>query len=150
MKRSLLAAASALLLLFTLTPAALGADQGSYANCPTGDTTKIRIWENSIGDTTHGNDTLILCGPNWDLSQVGYTINDTGGCQGAFGNRSNWNDCASSVTVWVPSGSAICLYSDAGYTGESLRAYFVGPKAGERYNIFNDQLSSLRWSWPCN
>ncbi len=109
-----------------------------------GDTSKVRLWENSIGDTGDGNDNLWACAQDTDLTTPDHL--PPGSCKGAFLPGPGWNDCISSFTVWVPAGQCFVSYREAGYgTAQDVVA---GPKVGVRINVLggtNDTMTSFRW-----
>lgn len=62
----------------------------------------------------------------------------------------SWNDCISSVTVDIVSGSSlgVCLWTDSGYQGDGLR--FISDRT--KYNLgstWNDKVSSIEWGSGC-
>jgi hypothetical protein len=119
---------------------------GTQNGCQSGDGTKVRIWENAIGDTSDGDDSLWKCGSDSDLSNDDHTL--PGNCHVSVvggGSGFDWNDCASSITVYLTNGQRLCLFEDANYNGQ--RRGFVDAQI-VRYNLntstlHNDSLSSL-------
>jgi len=141
--RILAAMLFAVLLVGAMVGIALAATQGS---CLSGDTTKFLLWENVIGDTQDNNDNLWLCSGDSDLSNNAHTL--AGDCKAGFFGSSTWNDCVSSVSVWVPAGWCANFYKDANQGG-NMNQPVVGPESGLRVNLgWNDQLSSLTIT-PC-
>jgi len=106
------------------------------------DTTKILAWENIIGDTSDGNDNLKICiDANIDLNDIDHTL--AGNCHAPFFGSNTWNDCISSVSIWIPAAPwHACFYENTGYS--LLRHSFTGPFSGQRFNISgNDKISSI-------
>ncbi|MCY7418093.1 MAG: hypothetical protein LH650_06275, partial [Chloroflexi bacterium] len=97
--------------LATVAGVALAEVQGS--DCPS-DPTRAKYWENVVGDTSHGNDQLWHCGGENDLTDIDHTVSSN--CHSFLGELT-WNDCVGSVTMWVPSGTRLCLYEHADYGG---------------------------------
>lgn len=107
-------------------------------------TSWVRLWENVAGDTSDGNDTLLLC----NTSQTLYSINHTlaGECNRiVFPDSSTWDNCVDSWSIFLPNNEWVaCAYSEAFFGGYVLSAV-VGPKGGNRYNLaYQDQLTSVR------
>lgn len=149
MKR-LLALASALVLLFALTPTALAGTQGG---CSTPGTSglSVRFWENSINDFSDGNDTWwSVCNhtapySNRNLHLIDHTL--PGECNDGvpFNQWEWWDNCISSVTVWGMGSSLwrLCWWTDKDFSG-SL-SWLTGPYPnGTRRDLpyFNDQTTS--------
>lgn len=141
---------STLAVMFTFAPVVLAGTQGSCS--PGGSAGSVRVWENSTGDSSDGNDSWwAVCNSasGWTDLNVSPIFSLPGHCQGAFGN-SNWNDCISSYTVWLPGSTwRLCLYGQKDYnTLYPVITNKVGPISGVRYNIpsgqGNDGTSSLR------
>lgn len=79
---------------------------------------------------------------------AGYTHIFSGHCQRAsvIYLADDWNDCISSVRMWINSGQKLCLYYNAWYN--STMAYYYGPRSGTTINLTggkNDALSSIRF-----
>jgi hypothetical protein len=131
---------SAVLLVFSVG----FAFAGTQGNDCVGDTTKVRLWENAIGDTSDGNDSLWKCFNDALLSDDSHLL--PGDCKGAFIPSFTWNDCVSSFTVWIPDGQCFVSYRESSYgTAQDIIA---GPRVGVRFNVVggtNDTMSSLRW-----
>ncbi len=124
--------------MVTISHLALAGTQGS---CPTNDTTKVLLWENSIGDPSDGDDRYWKCSSDPDLSNDDHT--PPGNCASVLLGSSTWNDCVSSVSVWLPSGYCINFYLNANYEG-NMRNTVQGPVSGTRFNLpYNDALSSF-------
>lgn len=130
------------LLLITMSVGLVNAGtQG--ADCP-GDATKVRLWENVIGDTGDGNDSYWLCNPDSNLLGNEHTL--PGACKGAVLSPNNWNDCVSSISVWVPAGQCFVSYREQDW-GQA-QDILAGPRNGARVNVVagtSDTMSSLRW-----
>jgi hypothetical protein len=134
----------AVLGLASLPAIALAGTQGS---CPSSDTSKVRLWENTTTDSSDGNDSLWKCGNDNDLSNDTHTL--PGDCKSNLANQPNWNDCVSSVSVWVPSGWCVNFYRSAGYDNLMPNSTVQGPSTGVRFNLqYNDALSSFL-SYEC-
>jgi hypothetical protein len=142
-KLSALVTAGLLALAFVIPTQA--ADQGT--NCPT-DPERVRFYENNIGDTSDGNDTVIFCGLGAsDLNQIAHTV--PGLCKSSnilFGDY--WNDCISSLYPIIPVGRVLCLYGGSNFTSYSVE--FDHSKTGSRWNLgsgqgLNDGLSSWHY-----
>jgi len=128
----LLSVPLAIALMFTVqTTIAVAGTQG---HC-TKDSTVVLLWENSIGDTSDGNDNLYVCISQSDLTMVAHTL--AGDCQGAFAGQPNWNDCVNSYTML---GGGWCFYSDVNYNG-----LFDSRGGTGRFDlIYGDVLSSVK------
>lgn len=139
---SILIAVMLCLSAFVVAPATAFA--GTQGSCSGTDTSRLLLWENAIGDTSDGNDNLWKCGGDADLNNDSHTL--PGDCNTQLIDRANWNDCVSSVTVWVPSGYVLCFYGNANYTN-SEPPHQVGPKSNYRFNLtgLNDGLSSFKY-----
>lgn len=115
---------------------------GTQGSCLSTDTSKVRLWENAIGDTGDGDDSLWKCGNDNNLDNDAHTL--AGDCKGFFLSATTWNDCVSSVSVWVPSGWCINFYRSAGYDRLMPNSTVQGPSTGTRINLqYNDELSSF-------
>jgi hypothetical protein len=133
----------ALLLNFGFSAPVLAGDQGT--SCPT-DPERVRFYENNIGDTSDGNDTVIFCGTGAsDLNQIEHTL--PGLCKSdnlLLGDY--WNDCISSLYPIIPSGRVLCLYGSANFQGPG-KVEVDHDASGARFNLapgygLNDGLSS--------
>jgi hypothetical protein len=137
-----LAAAMLCLSIVALMPAVvLGGTQG--ANC-TGDNERVRLWENAGGDSSDGNDSLWRCVSTPDLGDINHTL--SGDCNRPWPPSSTWNDCVSSITMWVPAGRRLCVYEDADYS--TLRQSYAGPLTAVPFDVgvgWNDRLTSFRF-----
>jgi len=128
----------AVLLVGAMVGIALAGTQGS---CLTTDVTKFRLWENVIGDASDNNDTLWLCTSDTNLDNNDHTL--PGDCKAGVFNSPNWNDCVSSVSVWLPAGWCADFFRDSGQGG-NMNMTVQGPVSGTRINLaYNDQLSGL-------
>lgn len=115
---------------------------GTQGSCLSNDTSKFRLWENVLGDTGDDNDTYWKCANDSDLNNDAHSL--PGDCKGAFFNSTTWNDCVSSVSVWVPAGWCANFYRTAGYDNLMSNNTVQGPASGVRINLQNnDELSSL-------
>lgn len=115
---------------------------GTQGSCAANDTSKFRLWENVIGDTGDGNDNYWKCANDADLNNDPHSL--PGDCKGAFFSSTTWNDCVSSVSVWVPAGWCANFYRTAGYDALMPNSTVQGPASGHRINLQNnDELSSL-------
>jgi hypothetical protein len=116
---------------------------GTQGSCSVSDTTKVRLYENRINDTSDGNDQLWLCGNDSNLTQT-HTL--SGGCQSQAIIKpfDDWNDCVSSAFVYVPASTILCFYENANYSGYAQK---VTPRS-ERIDLIagiHDKVSSLRF-----
>ena len=115
---------------------------GTQGSCSSSDTSKVRLWENAINDTGDNNDSLWKCGNDNNLDNDSHTL--PGDCKGFFLSATTWNDCVSSVSVWVPAGWCVNFYRHAGYDGLMPNSTVEGPSSGTRINLqYNDELSSF-------
>jgi len=131
------------MLLAALALAALSAlaFAGTQGSCPSGDTSKLRLYENSIGDTSDNDDRLWLCTSDTDLSNNDHTL--PGNCNSDGFDSVTWNDCISSVAVWVPANQCVDFFRSAGQGG-NMGITVQGPSSGTRINLpYNDQLSGF-------
>lgn len=112
---------------------------GTQDSCFAVDTTKVRLWENAKGDTSDGDDSYWVCSADNDLSNNSHTL--PGSCNVPPIGSATWNNCVSSVTVFVPSGQILCLYQNAGLS--SLMISYTGPISSLRTNVASDVLSSF-------
>lgn len=137
MRIATILAAAILILAAMLPPAVLAGTQG--AACSPSDTTKVLAWENRVGDTSDGNDALWVCS---SLSQMPvHTLPGT--CHAGLISPNTWNDCISSVSLWLPSGWRACFYPWALYDG--FLESWPGPYHGERVNLAHgDQVESVK------
>lgn len=141
MRSKILALIAAGAMLFTFAPMVLAGNQYATGVCQTGDTSHVLAWENIIGDTSDGNDTLVICGNIADLSKINHTL--PGGCKTTFPLTDTWNDCISSITTWTPSTQVICVYNAANY--HDLNGVWGHGGDGVRKNIAADSTSSMKW-----
>ena len=140
--RRLRIAVSLIIAAFTLVWIPALAFAGTQGSCLSSDTSKLRLWENVINDTQDGNDTYWKCGNDTDLNNDSHTL--PGDCKGTILSSTTWNDCVSSVSVWVPSGWCVSFYRNAGYDASMPNDTIQGPASGTRINLdYNDQLSSV-------
>jgi hypothetical protein len=138
-KRRVVAVGLSVVLTFVTAPEiALAAVQGS---CPSSDPTKVLLWENAIGDTSDGDDRYWKCSSDADLSNDDHTL--PGNCRSIGFGSSTWNDCVSSVSVWLPAAYCMNFYIDANYE-RNMNNTVRGPVSGTRFNLpHNDALSSF-------
>lgn len=142
-RRAKLGAALAIQVIIALATANLvfAGTQGS--DC-VGDTSKVRLWENAVGDTSDGNDSVWLCGNTSNLIFINHTL--AGTCKGAFVGQSTWNDCVQRATIWVPAGWRLVFYRDDQYNTWDLCVPTAGGIAGGAVNMnTTDALTSFRW-----
>jgi hypothetical protein len=110
------------------------------ADCP-GDASKVRLYENGIGDTSDNDDRLWRCTEVANLIGIDHI---PGTCKGFLIGQTTWNDCVSSYQIWIPDGWHFVLYRDNNYNNWSECR--IGPIVGLRFNVAsNDTLTSLRW-----
>lgn len=127
-------------LLVASTGVVAAGTQGS--DCP-GDTSKVQLFENGIGDTGDGDDRLWLCGNTSNLNAIAHTL--SGDCKGALFGSTTWNDCVSSYRIWTPPGWHLTVYREGNY-GTWFACYVDW--AGGRTDVpsgSNDVLSSFKW-----
>lgn len=126
-----------MLVALAIPLAVLAGTQGPA--CAGGDTTKLLLWENTISDTSDNNDNFWRCGSDADLTNNSHTL--PGDCKKFPFGSGTWNDCVNSISFWIPAGTKVCLYEDAGYQDwfDSVQ----GPVSGSRFNIFGDTLTSF-------
>lgn len=125
----------------------------SCANPPSSAWFKVCFNEDSPYSNTTG-DKLIFIGsqagyapsPAVNLAEISHTL--SGYCARPVLPANNWNDCLSSVKMWLPTSSSyVCIYEDSGYDGNYKR--FVGPYGGTIRNfdsadiLMNDKISSI-------
>ncbi len=142
--RALVGLALAVPLTILMAGLAFAGTQGSDCS---GDSSKVRLWENAIGDTQDNNDSYWKCSSDSDLGSAGDAHTLPGDCAATPIGSSTWNDCVSSFTIWVPSGQRFCLYRDQDYG--SLLAQYIGPISNLRYDVgvgWNDKLTSFKWT----
>lgn len=144
MKRKRLATILALGALLVMV---LPVNAGTQGGCAAGDTTKVRVYENSANDHSDGDDQLYVCGNTADLFSVLHTL--PGDCNvGLFIGQPDWGGCISSYVAYIPSGYRVCFYNGVNYSG--LLQYSVGPLAGTHFNIdaanTNDRTSSIKFT----
>lgn len=150
MKRLCISLFAVIVLLFSLTPVALAGTQGS---CTPSSNVSLRLWENEIGDTSDGNDTLwLICNHtapigNSNLNNIDHTL--PGECKGPLGiGSSTWNDCVNSFTIWGLGSSSwhLCFYQNEGYD-TSHYSVINGPLPNgtrQDFPFFQDQISSIK------
>lgn len=147
MKKKLLVILASMAMMLTFAPAVSAGTQGS---CTPTTGASIRFYENKKGDTGDNNDSFwIVCnktliGSQWKIADLaGYSHSLPGDCASLVGGRSTWNDCVSSIKVWLPSTFyEISLYNCASYNCYSERV--DGPWTAYRLDLtINDALSSL-------
>jgi outer membrane protein assembly factor BamB len=147
-KRKLLTLVASLALLV----AAIGAGPVSATNYYTqsgctstawaNDSERVAIWENAVGDTSGGNDKLFLCNETSNLHNF-----ISSGCNGYLGAvEPDWGDCASAVTMTIPSSHVVCFYQNTGYSGNVVFRR-TGPLVSGQVNMGtgSDQASSFRF-----
>lgn len=140
--RTILGLLLTLALVAIAAPAAVLA--GTQGTCSPHDTSMVRLWENIIGDTSDNNDSYWKCGDDSDLDNDDHTLPGT--CKAGILARENWNDCVSSVTVYVATGYKWCFYGNSLY-GNPLGS-ITHSQNGNRVNLgsgANDGISSFRW-----
>lgn len=134
----LLAAITACGLVPVVAQVTFADTQGSSCSS---DPSRVRLWENAIGATGDGNDSLWQCTNQTDLGMVAHSIPTD-----CSGGGSTWDNCVSSITFWVEDGYKVCLYAGANYTNPV--DYRNGPIDGDRFDVglgWNDALTSFRW-----
>lgn len=91
-------------------------------------------------DAGEAGDNLVNNGTIHDLGTITHTL--PGQCSATIHFQDDWNDCVSSVRVWLASGYRLCLYRDSQQNG--LIQSVTGPKTDYRFNMAeNDALSSV-------
>lgn len=132
----------AALALAALPALAFAGTQGAACR-DSGDTSKVRLWENSIGDTGDNNDTNYICNSDNDLSNNDHIL--PGNCKAVGFDSVTWNDCVSSVSVWLPAGQCIDFFKNADGSG-NMNNTVQGPANGVRFNLpSNDTLSRFNF-----
>lgn len=135
--------------VFELTVAA-----GTQGSCNVTDTQKVHFYENRIGDTSDGDDTLWQCGTSEANFADGPAHTLAGKCKGAISLDDEWNDCISSVTAWIPQGQLLCMYGNANYTSVSGLGPFILTFVDSRtrvnlpttgHSTLNDGMTSWRF-----
>lgn len=158
-RRRLAAAAAALLLLLVFAgPVAAHNKSLNGASCAGTVVGKAWFWGNynGVNDPNFGNHALVSCGLNGyssnlanvtlqDYPALYHCIHGVGLVFGA--SDGTWNDCISSITVYVENPSyRLCLYTAANYSFSGNVLAIVGNVYN--YNLpswMNDQITSLRW-----
>lgn len=87
-----------------------------------------------------------------NLASIGYTGSDRW-CANDINLGTTWNDCISSIRVWLPGNSRMCLYVNSNYAG---LLYAIGPYASwgvhtvDLTQIYsaNDRVSSIDFTGP--
>jgi hypothetical protein len=139
----------ALLLLGALAPSAFAGTQQYGAPC-TGN--RWLGYENTTNDSSDGNDRLWVCNFNGPVYGDNLDIQHSlpGTCKAPIIVGDEWNDCLSSVIVYIEDNTkALCLYDGYGYTGASEK--FTPFNSGIRYNLtlpsinLNDKVASFKW-----
>lgn len=138
MKRRLLTALATIALMLALSPIVNAGTQGS---CSGSDASKLELYENGAGDTSDGNDDLWACGDVSNLSGLDHTL--PGNCN-AFVPKGDWNDCATDLRPYIPTGWNLCLYGNGLYGG-SKATWPHSFNGVRRAAPWNDGLSSFRW-----
>ncbi len=118
---------------------------GTQGSCGSSDSSKVRLWENVEGETIDGDDSYWQCTNETNLA-VGDDHTLPGDCNRPFPGSTTWNDCVSSITIWVPKGQTLCLYGDASHA--AFKDAYAGPRSEERHDVgagWNDALSSFKW-----
>jgi hypothetical protein len=119
---------------------------GTQGTCQVGDNKKVLFYENTIGDTSDGNDTLWQCaGGQADMRNVIHTL--SGNCKsGVLKLNDNWDDCISSMLPYIPSGVYLCLYMNWSYNKANGYYTYDHADSVKRVNIpINDGLSSWKF-----
>ena len=111
---------------------AMAATQGP--NVPDSGCRKGPAWENAAGDTSDGNDNYWKCTSRSDFN-VGDDHSLPGDCTARVIPATSWNDCATSISVWVPSGRKLCVYAGGGWSSRE-GPIFVGPYHGTRVYLY--------------
>lgn len=143
MRNRIVTSAIAALFVLSFVPIVHAGDQGT--GCPT-DPERVRFYENNIGDTSDGNDTIIFCGLGAsDLSLIPHTL--AGGCKDGIKFQDDWNDCISSMYPVVPVNRVLCLYGNSNFSGVSVHVLHDDTINDMRSNLgsgsgLNDGLSS--------
>lgn len=124
----------------TITMMALAAPSMTFAGTQgTGcvESEHVLLWENTIGDTSDGNDTLNQgCGnirSNADLDATNHTL--SGLCKAGVKLQDDWEDCVSSVTVWLTSNTTFCLYENPFFDDAHDVFTISGPRSQYRVNV---------------
>lgn len=154
MRRLLVIAATLFALAFPAST--LAASQFYPSSCATdwrNDASRVYLYENTISDTSNGNDYLIDC---LNLDQLDMKHVPTGSCNAVFKPVfDDWSDCISSIRAYIPSGWKLCLYR--GFNWLNYMGGISSNFNGGRYDMSwfgfpNDALRSYRYvlaSQPC-
>lgn len=154
--RKLIAILSVLLLTLALAPIVNAGTQGGCASKGSG---SVQVWENLSWDHQDDDDNWwVWCSPIVpngglhvdDLGQVAHTL--PGNCKSVHVHNDNWNDCISSVVVFLPSSLwVVCFYQEANEGGQA--AHYSGPRSWSRIDLpyslptggfIGDEVSSIR------
>lgn len=147
MKRKLLAVVMALVAVFTFSGTAFAwwdqYPEGDYYYCSHVAGAHFCLFENTGGS----GDNLVS---NQSLSDLGALPHEfTYHCaRGSIWLEDDWNDCVSSMRVWLPSTSwRVCVYRNVNY--QSLDYFLSGYQGGTLINaggstFDNDAASSVR------
>lgn len=85
-------------------------------------------------------DNLVTSSTIHDLGSISHTL--PGQCNAPIHFQDDWNDCITSVKVWLASGWKWCLYRNA--QGNGTIQSIIGPKSGSIVTVLeNDSLSSV-------
>lgn len=112
------------------------------------DPTRWLLYENSVGDTTDGNDKLYGCLNDPNLHDESAPT----GCHGhLFTEEWDWGDCGSAIAANIPQGYILCVYEDTNYYTDGplntsgILFYQKGPINFGQTNIgIGDQASSIK------
>lgn len=148
MKR-LIVILSVIVLMLTFVPVVSAGTQGSCS--PASNKSSLRVWENVVGDTGDGNDSIWLwCNRTApvgasDLSQWAHTL--PGGCHSRHPfHGANWNDCIDSYSVYGLGSYLWCLrwWTNAGYGGSSSWVHGAHSSAQTDFAYtFDEEISSI-------
>jgi hypothetical protein len=144
LRRVVVAVLAASLLMPLTATSAFAATQNAACSA---DAEKLLMWENlTPADTSGGNDNIWFCGVQASV-MPSHTI--AGTCQTLLIQRSTWNDCVSSITIWLPAGRKVCVYTDVNFGGHGL--CWDNAQGGIRWaltfqqGLWNDSISSYRF-----
>ena len=119
---------------------------GQQGSCTVQDNEKVLFYENSIGDTSDGDDTLYQCGTGYAaLGNLEHTL--AGRCKSAnIKIDDDWGDCISSIRAFIPSGRAFCGYNLPNYTGSpTIRINASSSGVRVSAGALNDGLDSWKF-----
>lgn len=146
--RRLVVALGVLLGALALAPLVRADTQGS---CTPTTNVSIRFYENVPSDHSNDDDSIwIVCNggataQNGNMANVPHVL--PGECNGRLGDGSTWDNCTSTVRMWLPSSFwRFCAYTGYNMHGTVI-ANFTGPYwPGEVWFTggYNDTLSSFR------